>query len=336
MAEAASKPVTSAPPPAPELDRPRFRRHAWINIAGPLCALAMGIFAASMYLNPIGTLRWMQLQRLGWSGVGEEDLALKDQKITFLMTGGYWDQYPVLLIHGLGPNAALVWRGIMRPIADAHFKVLAPNLPGFASSDHKQQNYTIASQAEAVAEMIDELKLEHVNLIGQDLGADVALYYAVDHPDKVERLMLLAGGLIGPNGAARLRSVMIPANPDAVRAQIEMSFFDLPPLPDFMYERMQDALHDDLATQVSMLDSVPRDEGHIRAKLGEIFNTLTIVMWSGNNPFYSRAQGEALHTALPGSATVIFKTSGAYPQLEHPDDFAESAIFILKQTEGGQ
>ena len=53
----------------------------------------------------------------------------------------------------------------------------------------------IAYQAEAVAQMIDELKLEHVNLIGNDLGANVALYYAVEHPDKVERMVLVSGGL---------------------------------------------------------------------------------------------------------------------------------------------
>jgi hypothetical protein len=34
--------------------------------------------------------------------------------------------------------------------------------------------------------------------------------------------------------------------------------------------------------------------------------------------------------------TLPFKTSGPYPQLEHPDDFAESLIFVVKQEEGGR
>jgi len=33
---------------------------------------------------------------------------------------------------------------------------------------------------------------------------------------------------------------------------------------------------------------------------------------------------------------VILKTSRLYPQLEHPDDFAESLIFVIKQEEGGR
>ena len=86
--------------------------------------------------------------------------------------------------------------------------------------------------------MIDELKLDHVNLIGNDLGADVALYYAVEHPDKVERMVLVSGGLVGARGAEKLRKGMLPTTPDAIRAQVEASFFDLPPMPDFIYQRM--------------------------------------------------------------------------------------------------
>jgi pimeloyl-ACP methyl ester carboxylesterase len=85
-----------------------------------------------------------------------------------------------------------------------------------------------------------------------------------------------------------------------------------------------------------MINSVPRDEAHIRSKIGQVFNTLTIIMWGAKNPYFSNAEAEALHAAMPGSATVVFKTSGAYPQLEHPDDFAESLIFVIKQEEGGR
>ena len=61
---------------------------------------------------------------------------------------------------------------------------------GFSSSEHRQVNYSIAYQAGAIAQMIEQLKLDHINLIASDVGADVALYYAVDHPEKVERLIV--------------------------------------------------------------------------------------------------------------------------------------------------
>ncbi len=315
---------------------PPTRRHAWINIVGPLLAVFIGIGAAAFYLHPIGTLRWLQTTRLGWSGVTQNEIALDDGLMTYFITGGYWDQYPVLMIHGVGLDAALVWRGVMHPIAEAHFKVVAPNLMGFASSEHKQVNYSIAYQAGAIAQLIDKLKLDHLSLVGSDLGADVALYYAVEHPDKVERLVLVSGGLVGAAGAEKLRKGMLPNTPEAMQTALDASFYWMPPLPQFMYERMIAALADDMQAQTDMLNSVPRDEAHIRSKLGQIFNTLTIIIWGAKNPYFSSAQAEALHSALPGSATVVFKTSGPFPQLEHPDDFAESLTFILKQVEGGQ
>ncbi len=311
-----------------------IRRHAWINIAGPICAVILGIICAAFYLKPIGTLRWVQQTRLAWSGVTQNEIALDDGLMTYYITGGYWDQDPVVMVHGLGPNAALVWRGVIEPISTAHYKVVAPNLFGFASSEHKQVNYTIAYQAGALAQLIDKLQIEHVNLIGSDLGADVVLYYAVEHPNNVERIILVNGGLFGSSGAERLRKGMLPTTPDEMQQYVAQSFFDLPPMPQFMNDRMLAALADDRQAQTDMLNSIPRDEAHIRSKLGQIFNTLTIVLYSGHDPYYSPGQAEALHSALPGSATVKFKTSGAFPQLEYPDDFTESVVFILKQTEG--
>jgi pimeloyl-ACP methyl ester carboxylesterase len=319
-----------------ELAEERLTRHGWIRIAGPICAVALGVLGALAYLKPIELLRFLQETRLGWSGVTENDLALDSGLVTYLVTGGYPDEEPIVMVHGIGPNAALEWRGVMAPIAAGHYKVIALNLPGFASSDHKQVRYSIAYQAAALADLIDKLKLTNVNLIGHDLGADVALYYAVDHPNNVERLMLVAGGMIGAGEAARMRRDLLPSSPDKVHTMVDEAFFGLPPMPDFMYERMMAALAADLPAQNDMLESVGADEAHIRSHLGQIFNTLTMIIYGGKDALYPRARAEAVHTMLPGSATVAFKTSGHNPQLEHPDEFSDTILYLLRQTEGGK
>jgi pimeloyl-ACP methyl ester carboxylesterase len=318
-----------------ELIPQQVRRHAWINIAGPLSAVLIGIIAATFYLRPVAMLRWVQLARVGWSGVTQNDMAVNDGLLTYLMTGGYSGMDPVVMIHGLGPNAALLWRDVMPLVAEAHYKVIAPNLMGFASSEHKQVNYTIAYQASAVADLIDKLKLDHVNIVGDGLGADVALYYAVDHPDKVERLILVSGGLIGKRGAEWMRKI-IPTDVASMHEQVDASFFGLPAMPDFMYQRMMAEYASDLQAQTDMLNSVPADEAHIRSKIGQIFNTLTIIIACGKNPYFSYREASALNSALPGSAIVKFKTSGLYPELQYPEDFAEAITFVFKQTEGGE
>jgi pimeloyl-ACP methyl ester carboxylesterase len=319
-----------------ELIAGRTRRHAWLNIAGPLGAVIIGVVLGSFYLHPIGFLRWIQSTGLGWSGVAKAEVGLDEGLMTYYVNGGYPNMEPVILIHGLGPNAALVWRSVIGPVGEGHYKVMAPNLYGFADSEHKQVEHSIAYEADGISKFIDQMKFDHVNLIGWDLGADVALYYAVDHPDKVERLILVSGGMFGEASAAKLRKDMLPTSVDAMRTQAKESFFDLPPMPDFIYERMMGQLAGDLQAETEMLNSLPKDEGHIRSRLGQIFNLLTVITWGGNDPYFGAKQGDALHGALPGSATIVFKTSGHYPMLEHPEEFTDSMLFVFKQTEGGQ
>jgi len=315
---------------------PQSPRGGWLRIAGPVAALTLGVCSAAFYLHPVGVLRWAQLVRLGWSGVTQNEIALNDGLMTYLVTGGYSDQEPVVLIHGMGPSAALEWREIMKTVSEAHYKVIAPNLFGFDGSEHKQVRYTIAYQAGAVEQLIEALKLDHVNLVGHGLGADVALYLTVNHPERIERLILVSGGLIGASGAKKLRQNLLPANADALRAQAENSFFGMPPMPRFMYERMMVDVAQDIPAQSDMLDSIPADEAHIRGRLGLIFNTLTAIVWGGKDSVLPVGRAQALHAALPGSSTAIFKDTGHFPQLEHPEEFDDTLLFFLKQREGGR
>ena len=314
----------------------KTRRHAWLNIAAPLGAVIIAIMLASFYKNPIGVLRWVQTMSLGWSGVTKAEIGLDEGLMTYYINGGFPEMEPVIMIHGLGPNAALVWRDVMGPIGQGHYKVIAPNLYGFADSEHRQLDHSIAYQAGAIGKFIDQNKLDKVNLIGWDIGADVALYYAVDHPEKVERLILVSGGLFGEASAKKLRQDLLPTSVEAMQQQAKDSFFDLPPMPAFMYERMMEQLSGDLQAETEMLNSIPKDEGHIRSKIGQLFNTLAVIMWGAKDPYFGARQGDAIKGALPGSATIVFKTSGHYPQLEHPEEFTDSMLFVFKQTQGGQ
>ena len=319
-----------------ELIAPKTRRLVWLNIAGPLGAVIIAIMLAAFYRNPIGVLRFVQSTELGWSGVTKSEIGLDAGLMTYYINSGYPDMEPVIMIHGLGPNAALVWRDVMGPVGQGHYKVMAPNLYGFADSEHQQVDHSIAYQAAGIGKFIDQMKIDKVNLIGWDVGADVALYYAVDHPDKVERLILVSGGLFGEASAKKLRQDLLPTSVEAMQTQAKDSFFDLPPMPGFMYERMMEQLSGDAQAETEMLNSIPRDEGHIRSKLGQIFNLLTVITWGGKDPYFGARQGDAIKSALPGSATIVFKTSGHYPQLEHPEEFTDSMLFVFKQTEGGQ
>jgi len=97
----------------------------------------------------------------------------------------------VVLLHGFGTNASL-WRPVTRRLADSGYLTLAVDLLGHGESDRPlDANYDLASQADALERVIAALRLERATLVGQDVGALVALALAARHPSLVEQLVLL-------------------------------------------------------------------------------------------------------------------------------------------------
>lgn len=97
----------------------------------------------------------------------------------------------VLLVHGFGTNASL-WRPVTRRLADAGCLTLAVDLLGHGESDRPvEASYDLASQADALERVLAALRIERATVVGQDVGALVALALAARHPTLVEQLVLL-------------------------------------------------------------------------------------------------------------------------------------------------
>jgi pimeloyl-ACP methyl ester carboxylesterase len=98
---------------------------------------------------------------------------------------------PVLAIHGLGGT-----KGSFLPTVAAlsdRFRVIAVDLPGFGDSDKPiGASYDPRFFADAMVDLLDALELDRVELIGNSLGGRVALELALQSPERVGRLALLA------------------------------------------------------------------------------------------------------------------------------------------------
>ena len=101
---------------------------------------------------------------------------------------------PVLAIHGLGATkGSFVFT--VAALAD-RFRVIAVDLPGFGDSDKPiGAAYDAPFFADAMIDLLDALKLDRADLIGNSLGGRVALEVALRDPELVRRLALLAPSL---------------------------------------------------------------------------------------------------------------------------------------------
>ena len=112
---------------------------------------------------------------------------------------------PVLLLHGF-PDSRFLWRHQIGPLADAGFRVIAPDLRGFGDAPRPADvaDYRFPIIARDVTGILDALDITRVQLVGHDFGAALAWYLASAQPDRVERLVALSVGAAGTSGSFTL------------------------------------------------------------------------------------------------------------------------------------
>lgn len=99
---------------------------------------------------------------------------------------------PVVLLHGFG-TCTFLWRRLAPSLATAGYTALAIDLLGHGESDRPvDANYSLAAQAEHLARALAALRLPRVTVIGQDIGAIVALLLAAAPRARVDALLLLS------------------------------------------------------------------------------------------------------------------------------------------------
>jgi epoxide hydrolase 4 len=98
----------------------------------------------------------------------------------------------VVLLHGF-PEFWYGWRQQIEPLVDAGFRVVAPDLRGYNLSSKPEgfADYTADKLAGDVRGLIRELGAESAMVVGHDWGGSVAWSLAMNHPEVVERLVIL-------------------------------------------------------------------------------------------------------------------------------------------------
>ncbi|MFX0033143.1 MAG: alpha/beta fold hydrolase [Candidatus Hodarchaeota archaeon] len=100
--------------------------------------------------------------------------------------------YPLFLLHGYGATHE-IWIGQFGPLSK-HFKVIAYDSRCSGKSDHPRESFTLDTLVEDLKGMMDFLKIEKANIIGQSMGGWVTQNFALKYPERINKI-----GLLGTN-----------------------------------------------------------------------------------------------------------------------------------------
>ena len=135
-------------------------------------------------------------------------------------TFGPADGRPVLLLHGFASNARVNWvsTGWTAFLAEEGFFVVAPDFPGHGQSEklHTSERYPAPALAEDVARLLDHLSIPRAFVMGYSMGARVAAFLALGHPERICALVLsgMAGNLIhGVGGSEEIARALLADDP---------------------------------------------------------------------------------------------------------------------------
>jgi 2-hydroxy-6-oxonona-2,4-dienedioate hydrolase len=149
----------------------------------------------------------------------------------------------VVLCHGGGPGSSgyAGWR-LMLPALGEHFRVYAVDQLSYGQTDARPHAWPVnghQSLVDHVADFIDALCLDEVMLVGNSQGAYVAVKYALDHPEKVKKLFLIASGTISramgapmPDSEGRRAMAAFDGSAKAMRRFLEAVVVDKTTITD--------------------------------------------------------------------------------------------------------
>jgi pimeloyl-ACP methyl ester carboxylesterase len=280
-------------------------------------------------------------------GVVRQEIRLHGRRVRYLAAG---HEGPVLVfLHGLGGSSA-TWRPVMELVGGAA-RVIAPDLLGHGGSDAPASgDYSPAGHATWLRDLLRALDVDSATVVGHSFGGGVALQYAHQYPERVERLVLVASGGLGPEVAVALRAACLPGSAAVVRMLAATASTPMGALARSIAvglgvaDRAEiDALSDGL---VSLADAAARAAflHTVRFALGWSGQRLDardylhgldaerVLLVAGRDDGCIPARhSEAAHRQLPGSRLAVLD-GGHFPHREHPEAFTRELLAFLAET----
>ena len=144
---------------------------------------------------------------------GLSRISLGDVEIVYSISGKGQD--PIVLVHGFGGDH-LTWT-FVRPPLKRQAVLIAPDLPGHGGSDKRIAGGDYEAMAKCVVAMMDALGVAQAHLVGHSMGGGIAIAIALNLPERVRSLTLLAPAGIGwPSNRIFMRDFLALNQPEQV------------------------------------------------------------------------------------------------------------------------
>jgi pimeloyl-ACP methyl ester carboxylesterase len=232
------------------------------------------------------------------------------------------DSEPLLMLHGWG-QSSLSFVGVAS-VLEERFRLLTPDLPGFGFSEPPPVAWGSSDYARAMAELIKIAGCESVTVLGHSRGGTIAVALAVEYPELVRKLVIVASPIVklppekGVRRSSRRYSIL--------RGVAKL----MPPLRGRLLawgqNRFGSADYRAAGPMRSTMVKVVNEDW--RPALASVKVPVLLIWGTEDTEVPVRVAEEAM-TELPDARLVTLDGAGHFPFLDQPDAFTEAVTSFL-------
>jgi 2-hydroxy-6-oxonona-2,4-dienedioate hydrolase len=252
---------------------------------------------------------------------------------------------PLIFLHGTGGHAEAYLKNVEAHAR--HFRTYAIDMIGHGYSSAPDIGYGMQCYVDFMAAFLDAIGASRALISGESLGASVASWFAIAHPERVMKIVLNTGILLPPSeqGAVELRDLLrrsreAAAVPDRekIRQRLSWLVHDETAITDELVETRfriysqpgRAEIIGRIAEQSlnALLEPEPENTWYRRELLRRIACP-TLVLWTRFNPGQTAEEAAEGARLISDCQMVVLENSAHWPQWEEPDEFNRVHIDFL-------
>lgn len=233
------------------------------------------------------------------------------------------------------------------PFADTH-RVLIPDLIGSGLSDKPEATYSPEQVLEYFLTFMDRLAITRATLIGNSMGAGLAMALALDHPNRVERLVLISGfpAQVEANVALPQLQQFLRYRPPqwlasignrmTGRASTERFLKKIVYQPKLISPTVIERSYQNrqrgglLSPLYSLLEHIDSWDEHYGKRISDISHP-TLIIWGAHDPIFPVEVGQQIQHLLPHAEWHNIPEAGHLPQWEQPNQVNPIILSFLEK-----
>jgi pimeloyl-ACP methyl ester carboxylesterase len=201
-------------------------------------------------------------------------------------------------------------------------RAIVPTQRGHGDSERPACCYRPEDLAADAVALLDALGIERADVVGHSMGSFIAQRIAVDHADRVNRLVLIGSGTTVRTPAALefnevVQSLTDPVALEFVR-EFQASTMAIPVPQTFMDGVVNESAKLPARVWRDVLGGLVAPETRFDA---ERIRSNTLIVWGAKDAFWPRSEQDGLVAAIQNARLIVYPEAGHAPHWEQPDEF---------------